>query len=209
MHHLSRQPPAPGLKKNETQFLKSNILRQYSIKIELSLTEEWHSENNYLFCVTKLWCFYKNSKFCSYSKSTAVPNYRFLIFLRYFMKHSLALHELMSCTAQNVCILSLETRLGIWLIWVCTNMRPLPWTLNTCTQKSQTVCAYNPSAVAQEWQHMRIPGTCWPSSVAETQFQVQWESTLSQRSKAERDRERQPLSTSDLSTQTCIHSFTH
>lgn len=112
----------------------------------------------------------------------------------------------------KLCILSLGPRLGIWLIWVCTHMRTWPWTLNTCTHKSyksQTVCAYNPSTVAQEWQHMRIPGTCWPSSVDETQFQVQWESTLSQRSKADRDRGRQPLSTSDLSTQTCTHSFTH
>lgn len=128
------------------------------------------------------------------------------------MKHSLALHELMACTVQNVCILSLGPGLGMWLIWVCTNMRTWPWTPNTYTQKSQksqTVCAYNPSTVVQEWQHMRIPGTCWPSSVAKTQFQVQWESKyLSQRSKAERDRGRQPLSTFDLSTQTCIQLYT-
>lgn len=155
----------------------------------------------------KPWCFCKSNK-----QSTAVPNYRFLIFLRYFMKHSLALHELMACTVQNMCILSLGPRLEIWLIWVCTDMRTWPWTSNTYTnksQKSQTVCAYNPSTVAQEWQHMRIPGTCWPSSVAETQFQVQWEITLSQKSKVERDRGRQPLSTSDLSTQTCIHTVVH
>lgn len=89
------------------------------------------------------------------------------------------------------------------------NLTLNPNTYTNKSQKSQMVYAYNPRTVAQGWQHMRIPGTCWPSSVAETQFQVQWGITLFQKSKVERNRGRQPLSTSDLSTQTCIHSCTY